>query len=181
MIRRDRGRFDPRIPADLETICLKCLEKDASRRYQSASELSEDLQRYLRREPIRARPVSTAGRLLRWSHRNPSIPLLSLSLIFVTLSATWASFRFLKTEVARMQEALTVQAQQSLELLAEYAAHDADLNLVLRFDQVRRMDADLRKMPAAIEQLVQWNAANDADRTRITRTLGIQRGNGHPG
>lgn len=63
--------LNPMIPRDLETICLKCLEKKASRRYLSAQELSDDLTRFLEDRPILARPASTRELLLKWARRNP--------------------------------------------------------------------------------------------------------------
>jgi len=63
----------PTISIDLETICLKCLQKEAGKRYQSAEALAEDLRRYLNHEPIQARPVNWVERLWRWRRRNPSL------------------------------------------------------------------------------------------------------------
>ena len=59
------------IPRDLDTICLKCLQKDPARRYQTAGELAQDLRRFLRTEPIRARPIGRMIKAARWCRRNP--------------------------------------------------------------------------------------------------------------
>jgi serine/threonine-protein kinase len=75
--------WNPKIDRDLATICLKCLEKDPKRRYASALALAEDLERWIRHEPIRARHTGVFTRGKKWMRRNPTIALLfALSLVF---------------------------------------------------------------------------------------------------
>jgi hypothetical protein len=67
------GRLRPKLARDLETICLKCLEKDVHGRYATSDELAADLRRFIEDRPIRARPVGLLGRVLRWSIRYPAL------------------------------------------------------------------------------------------------------------
>ena len=79
-------RLNGRVPKDLETICLKCLEKDPNQRYQTARELGDDLRRFLRGQPVRARPITAAARTWRWSKRNPLLATLATALVVALIS-----------------------------------------------------------------------------------------------
>jgi WD40 repeat protein/serine/threonine protein kinase len=80
---RPRTR-DPSVDRDLETICLKCLEKDPAQRYGSAEGLAEDLERWQRKEPIQARRITRVERLIKWMWRNPKLATVTvlLNLVF---------------------------------------------------------------------------------------------------
>lgn len=72
--------LNPQIDADLETICLRCLQKEPRLRFATAGDLADDLERYLRGEPILTRPLSQWGRLARWRRRNPALAALTAGL-----------------------------------------------------------------------------------------------------
>jgi WD40 repeat protein/tRNA A-37 threonylcarbamoyl transferase component Bud32 len=74
---RPPRKVNDKIPRDLETICLKAMTKELGRRYATAREMADDLRRFLRREPIRARPAGRLERSWRWCWRNPALALTS--------------------------------------------------------------------------------------------------------
>jgi tetratricopeptide (TPR) repeat protein len=83
---RPLRQLNDRVPRDVETICLKAMAREPARRYPSAGELAEDLRRWLRGEPIQARPVGPWERFWRWCRRNPRVAGLSGALVIVLLA-----------------------------------------------------------------------------------------------
>jgi WD40 repeat protein/tRNA A-37 threonylcarbamoyl transferase component Bud32 len=134
-------RLVPHLPRDLETICLKCLEKEPSRRYASAAELADDLRRFLADEPIRARPAPFWERGWKWAKRRPAVAVLlaavfTLALIGLLLAlGLWrgAEARFeverKAKDLAREKEQEEARGrQENLQLLAKVTV-DHGLNL----------------------------------------------------
>ena len=116
--------LNPSIPRDLETICLKCLEKEPAKRYATAQLLADELGRYLRKEPILARPISRAGRVWRWCRRNPGVATATgaafLSLVIGLAGVTW-QWRRVESQRARAEAG---------ELSARQNAYAADMQAV---------------------------------------------------
>jgi tetratricopeptide (TPR) repeat protein/predicted Ser/Thr protein kinase len=169
--------LQPKTPADLETICLKCLEKAAGRRYPTAS-LAADLERFLNDFPITARRPSGAEKCWRWCRRNPAVATLALGL----LAAVFAGFggvlwQWSQAERARHSESVArreadlhaAKVQEGLERLQAASAH---LDRARVFWQWRRGDDALNALDEAIALRPDFGPAW-AERGRLYSDLGL--------
>ena len=146
--------IDSRIPLDLETIILKASDKDPKRRYQSADDMAEDLQRFVDDEPILARRTTTVERLARWSRRNPwlatAMSIAVLALVAVAGVSTFAA---------------QAQSQLNGQLVEEQNAQEKLL------DEQRVLNDKLASTIQANEQLIADQQRREADLKRSTATL----------
>jgi WD40 repeat protein/serine/threonine protein kinase len=163
---RSPSSLNPAVDHDMETICLRCLEKDPRRRYGSAEALAEDLERWLRREPILARPVGQAERVWRWCRRKPALATLSAAVALLLCALG----------IGAPVAALRIERERQLAVTQTYTS---DMNLV----QKAWDDGNFRRAQALLQSYVPksgqpdlrgfewrylWGMCRDESRLRFT-------------
>jgi serine/threonine protein kinase len=131
-------RLKPSVPVDLETICLKCLEKDPDRRYATAQELADDLRRYVNRFAIRAKRPGPLTRLTKWVKRNPALSVAALVILLAGGAAGYFAWHAYQSELRAQAEARQREAEKQ--------------RAVVDRGMVAAMAADLRAAQAAIAE-----------------------------
>ncbi|WP_197440278.1 serine/threonine-protein kinase [Polystyrenella longa] len=164
-------KFDSKISTDLETICLKCLEKNRTQRYQSAHELAEELKRFREGRPITARPISSLRRFRRWCGRNQTVAGLIAAVVFTMILGSGFSIYFGLLAEGRAESAIRnerIASEQSQLALEALTTIIFDVNSLLR--EIPEAGEKRRKIvKEAIEKLEQVSAGFENSST-VTAT-----------
>jgi serine/threonine protein kinase/formylglycine-generating enzyme required for sulfatase activity len=150
-------RLQPKVPRDLDTICLKCLEKDPRRRYASAALLAGDLQRFLEERPIVARLPGLLDRTLKWTRRRPAQAALLVSALVLTLSLLVAGLVYAR----RLEQARAAGLVRSVK--------DADIGAVPRL--VEELEAYRTRADPLLEEELAAAAPDGPERVRLSLAL----------
>ncbi len=135
-------RLQPRMPRDLETICMQCLHKEPHKRYATAAALAEDLHRFGAREPVAARPVGPVGKLAKWARRRPAVA--TLLVLLVTAVATGAVGMFVTySEALRQRDRAEAEATRANEKAdeAETQSHRARAEAIRADEKAREAES----------------------------------------
>jgi WD40 repeat protein/tRNA A-37 threonylcarbamoyl transferase component Bud32 len=147
-------QLQPSVPKDLETICLKCLQKEPAKRYASAAAFGDDLERFLTGKPILARPVGHLERLWRWGKRNPMVASLTVVVFFLLAAvAGVASIGYLREAAAHAEAEAAGQEMRR----QWYAANLSLMQQAWDTNRITSLRALLAKTEAYPDRGFEWN------------------------
>ena len=140
-------QLNSQVDLDLDTICLKCLEKDPQRRYQSAQELVDELNRFLAGQPIQARRISSLDRAVRWCRRNPVTTGLLCALVLTVVGGIsgvawqWGQAEYQKNLTQEAQESEMDMASDTSESVSDSARAQELVEAQLKLEHQDFLDA----------------------------------------
>lgn len=169
--------LNSKLPRDLETICLKCLEKDPQKRYSTAEELGRELERFLAGESIQARPVGQMARLWRWCRRHPVVATI-VCFVFLTLSlgaiaaTSFAIHSKRLVERANKEQSERIQAQVESLLISNPQSVETILQNLKPFcEEIRPRLIEVRAEPINAKGDSREEAARKQRRIRAALAL----------
>ncbi len=150
-------RLRPGLPRDLETICLKCLQKAPGKRYESAEAVADDLARWTNGLTIQARPVGAVERTVRWARRKPAVAVLSAAVVLVALAGLFGIvWNWQKAQThAEEADAAATAARNSVRA-GSRAAHRANIVATSSALQLNNVSVARQTLEAAPEEHRNW-------------------------
>jgi WD40 repeat protein/serine/threonine protein kinase len=153
-------KFQRHVPADLETICLKCLEKEPRRRYSSAEALADDLRRFLDGRPILARPIRPWGRAWKWARRRPVDATLASAVVLVAVlglaGILWQWRGAVASRAVADRERDAAQAERDRALWQSYRANIGAATTARQLDDGTSARRSLEEVPEAWRRWWEW-------------------------
>jgi tetratricopeptide (TPR) repeat protein len=138
-------RANPAVPRDLETICLKCLEKDPDRRYRTAQELADDLRRFVNRFAISARRAGPLARARKWARRNPALAGACLAVLLALVAAGGFAWQARESERHRREDQRRAALNKAMEEALNGNYPEA-LRQIARAKELDATEAELAKV-----------------------------------
>ncbi len=150
-------RLQPGLPRDLETICLKCLQKTPGMRYESAAAVADDLERWRNGQTIRARPVGAPERVVRLARRNPVVAALSIAVVLVALAGlSGVVWKWQEAQAHADAAELSATVERATARAERWERYRANLVAASSALQLNNVGAARRSLDGAPEEYRNW-------------------------